>query len=72
MGHSESKMQSVPIRDILELAQFPVCDREEWEEVREAEVLCLYNLCLYQASSRGGGCNLARFGSPEPGLGYTI
>ena len=29
------------------------------------------NLCLYQACSVGGGCNLARFGSPEPGLGAT-
>ena len=30
-----------------------------------------HNLCLYQASSKGDGCNLARFGSPEPGLGLT-
>ena len=48
------------------------CDREEWKGVREADLRArqreAHNLCLYQASSRGGGCNLARFGSPEPGL----
>ena len=32
------------------------------------EVPGLHDLCLYQVSSRGGGCNLTRFGNPEPGL----
>ena len=47
----------------LELAQFPVTARRGVHEAVSER--------LYQASSRGGGCNLAiwmRFGSPEPGL----
>ena len=55
------------LRKHLELAQFPViarggrvCKVDLQACQREA-----YNLCLYQASSRGVGCNLARFGSPE-------
>ena len=48
------------------------CDRGVGKVVREADLLPpSANLCLYQASSRGGGCNLARFGSPEPGLGFS-
>ena len=57
-----------------ELAQFPVTARSGGG-VREADLrarhVITHNLCLYQASSRGGGCNLARFGSPEPGLEPT-
>ena len=53
--------------EVLELAQFPVAARIEGR-VYEADLQVRHNLCLYQASSRGGGCNLARFGSPEPGL----
>ena len=36
-------------------------------EVPGPHYLCLHP-GLYQASSRDGGCNLAVFGSPEPGL----
>ena len=50
----------------LELAQFPVTMRGRGERVCKADPQT--NLYLYQASSMGGGCNLARFGSPEPGL----
>ena len=60
------------------------CDCKKWGirkvdlRARQREVVCccllkiiIDNLCLYQASSRIGGCNLARFGSPEPGLTPT-
>ena len=49
------------------------CDRGVGKGVREADRRARQredNLCLYQASSRGGGYNLARFGSPELGLLY--
>ena len=67
------------VEESLELAQFPVtarmglreadlrapargpCDREEGE-------VCEADLLACQVSSRGDECNLARFGSPEPGL----
>ena len=52
----------------VELAQFPVTARNG-EGVRKADP---HNLCLsYQASSKGGGCNLAGFGSNEPGLVWS-
>ena len=45
-------------------------DREGW--VYKADIRArqreAYNLCLYQTSSRDGGCNLARFRCPGPGL----
>ena len=48
----------------LELVQFPVTARSR---VGKAD----FQAHLYQASSRGGECNLARFGSSEPGLPVT-
>ena len=52
----------------VELAQYPVTTKGwggglsvKWTSKRTS-------LCLFQDSSTGGGCNLARFGSPEPGL----
>ena len=45
------------------------CDHEEWGGPRSGPSSApVRGLCLYQASSTGGRCNLVRFGSPEPGL----
>ena len=60
--------------EYLELAQFPVTARGGRGSAKQtSEPASANNLCLYQASSRGGGCNFARLGSPEPGLvvGYS-
>ena len=50
---------------IIELVQFPVTARSGGG-VSEVDLRA-----RQRESSRGGGCNLARFGSLEPGLYYN-
>ena len=58
----------------VQLAQFPVTAQggvgssTKRTSKRVKRVSVRHNHCLYQASSREGGFNLIRFGSPEPGL----
>ena len=49
---------------MIELAQFHVNTRSGDPQSKPPSAPARG---LYQASSKGGGCNLARFGSPEPG-----
>ena len=49
----------------LDLAQFPVTEGlGRGPRSGPPSAPALHILCLYQASSMVGGCNLARFGSP--------
>ena len=64
-GHSNDK------EGISRTSSVP-CDREEGGLQSRPTSVPAFNLCLYQASSSGGGYNLARFGSPEPGLGIRL
>ena len=66
MNHAKCAPLCSALRYIytVELAQFPVNARIG--RVFKADLLAPEGGCLSQASSRGGGYNMVRFGSPEP------